>query len=707
MNTSTNAVCSARAEAPDVAVDFAPPAECGAVAHTQVCFAIPPQDEDFFASHITHDVQRDIRRLLGLCRLIHASRDRNGVQDECRRLAAIHLKRGFSASALRTKYYKYIKTGDWRVLWDKAKAPLPSDYKLPGAFLQFVIALMENNQRKFAPAHTELIHIWRTHSDFNGKRYDTIPGYQQWPDCDPYGSSPRGWSYANLSRQIARHASRFTTVSARIGRSAARQHALKVYSSREHVACGEYILFDDHEFDLKINFPKQRRAMRPRGFCAMDLLSACCISKSFKPTLWDEAEEKKRGLTEKDFMWFVVDLLTRIGHRTDERGTAFVVEWGTAAIRDQFEQRIHDATRGLVRIERSGKFGAPAHIGQAEGRTHGNFRFKALIESFFNPLNNFLGSLPGQVGKDRNHSPEQLHGLERENDKLLQIAERLGEEHGLQFPFLTWREFLDRALYIIDLLNKRTGHKLQGWEKLGFIAKEWRLASTPETLWLPASNMEQLPPEERRVAVALIQSNPALTRSRRLSPQEVWEARQSELRPLPLFKLPELLGPDLARELSVHAGVFEFEDQELDSDPLRFMAVDPRKGRLDGKFTCYINPFNLSHLVACDSHNRVMGICARIIPPSRNDIEGIKRQMGNARAWEASALAELNARHIDGARASVARRAHNAGVIERAARIQSTKSAEPVESIDLRPEPAPSVGMTGSDDSTPETYDLR
>src|ERR1044071_8856973 len=86
-----------------------------------LCFLIPPQDEDFFASHIPCKVQRDIRQLLSLCRSIHAARDTAGVMDECRRLAAIHLERGFSASSLRTKYYRYIQTGDWRVLWDKAK----------------------------------------------------------------------------------------------------------------------------------------------------------------------------------------------------------------------------------------------------------------------------------------------------------------------------------------------------------------------------------------------------------------------------------------------------------------------------------------------------------------------------------------------------------------------------------------------------------
>jgi hypothetical protein len=95
---------------------------------------------------------------------------------------------------------------------------------------------------------------------------------------------------------------------------AASQHARKVLKTRVGLAVGEFILFDDQEYDLKVNFlgNAQRRAMRPLGLNALDLFSACSFAYGLKPTLSHE-DGAKQKLREIDMMWFVVHVLTAFG----------------------------------------------------------------------------------------------------------------------------------------------------------------------------------------------------------------------------------------------------------------------------------------------------------------------------------------------------------------------------------------------------------
>jgi hypothetical protein len=77
------------------------------------------------------------------------------------------------------------------------------------------------------------------------------------------------------------------------------------------------------------------------------------------------------------------------------------------------------ASGGAIKVERGGMQGAAAHAGQYAGRSKGNFRIKAALESLGNLIHNEMAFLPGQTGKDRQHAPEQLHGLLKHNDALL------------------------------------------------------------------------------------------------------------------------------------------------------------------------------------------------------------------------------------------------------------------------------------------------
>ncbi len=629
----------------------------------------PPLNDAHFAA-LPDEVRTEVRELLAAFRQIQES---GNVLGTCKRLAGLATlqgkRRGWSAVRLKKKYEAFVRSGgDWKVLINRAKAPV--DRKtMPAEFLEFWRGLCQRNQRCNSQAHRELLVIWRTRFDpVTRQEVKSIPGYSTWPKENPIYGHPDGWSDGNLDRYTP---DKYDLVLSRIGRAAASQYRLPVLTTRVGLRVGQYYQFDDHEFNKKVNFLGVKKAMRPRGFTAVDVFSSCFFATSFKPTLWDEDQEKKKVLSERDFAWFVIMVLTRYGFRTDEIGTILCCEHGTAAIGSVLEQRIFDATRGHVRLETSGMFGGAAHAGQFEAAGKGNFKFKGLIESFFNLIDNYLASYRGQVGKDRNHCPEQLHGMDRYNDMLIRFGLEKPELVGrLNHPFHSFGEFTEILLSAFRAINTTDKHELEGWERMGFIATEWRL--TADGPFLPESALLDLPPEERRIALALIDRNPALKRTRKLGRQEVYDRGSGDLTRLEYFMLPTLLGPENCVKnpqskddtFAVRSQLLTVEDSDIDPDPMHFIARNS-EGRLpEGeRYKCFLNPFDPSHLVACDARLRPVAVCQRYVAPCRADAEGVKRVMGQAKAAEAEAIQRAGLRQIGEAKAIVAMREHNAAVI--------------------------------------------
>lgn len=642
----------------------------GRVSLQTATFSIPTEDEREFCE-LPESVREEVRRMLRYSRHIHVAKKKSQA---VRWIASQHAgQRGYSVQSIWRKYYALVNSGDWRAIIDRAKSQSSVvSGQLPVAFLEFWRRLCENNQRVCSQAYRELIAIWRTGFDSAKNRYTSIPGYAEWPNAAVETGVPPGWGERNLYRH---RPSDFHLSLSRQGRAAASGHRLKMYRTRKGLRIGEFIQFDDHEYNVKVNFPGQFKAMRPRGFTAMDVLSSFPVAKSFKPTLWDLEEEKKCALTEKDFAWFVIHVLCEVGYRADDAGTALCVEWGTAAIRSQLEQRISDATGGRVRVERGGKFGTEGkgrlHVnGQFQGQPKGNFRFKGLIESFWNIIDNYLAGIPGQVGKDRDHSPEQLYGAERYNDKLLKLESVVSGQLSVGFkkPFYSWEEFLTAALACYQAIEDATDHECEGWEKCGFVAKEWRLSESMP--WMGFEKLLALPDAERSIAEALIMRSEALHRVRRFSRREAFEKGRHELAKLPPFHWPALMGIENAvgqgDALRVSQGVIEFQDSNIDSEPLRFIAMDEHGRTLTDKYVGFVNPFNTSVLVACDAKLRVKAICPLAEASCHNDVDGIRHQMGRARSLEAAAIREYEQRHGPEIRANKQMREHNAEIIRQA-----------------------------------------
>lgn len=665
-------------------------------------FAKPVGDPDWCRvpnepSRIGRGVRDDIVLTLRFLERIHGARNKHG---EMRLIAAEqNYAPGYTAESLRRKYKTFMRSGgDWRTLIDRRRAPREKQANLKFEFLQFVAGLVERHQRalSFAAAHRRLLEMARDPQHLapcdltvagklvkRGQPVRECPGYGMWPELDWHGDYPAGWSYDNIHEQLRRlpDFNTFTRVAARQGRTAASVFRQKAITTRYGLLAGEFYQFDDDVNDLHVNFVgNQRRIMRPLGLTCLDLLSACAIRYGFKPTIWDEATEAKKVLTQDDMFWFVVNVLTTVGYRTDARGTTFILEHGTAAISAEFEQRIADSTGGKVRCARSGIDRRPVSPGMFEGVARGNFRFKAALESFFNLKRNEMAALPGATGLNRFQQPEGLDAAKRYNERLLLASQALSRpEQKLIFPFLEWNAFVTLALDIHQTINHRTEHALEGWEKCGFVSRQFRLPGT--SAFLPWNQFEGLPVITQEGLAALMKQDATLTRVQRLSPQSVWNHHSQGLTRLPESELLDLLGENLGESVKVNrAGEVLIERQDISSEPLHYSA------RLNGlrlpegdEYLAFLNPYAPERLALFDARRRYVGSLEQWQAVSRNDVEGVRRHLGALAKAEAEDLIPLAQRGAALAQAAHEMRTHNAAILAEVQRPGRSASAQAIQ----------------------------
>lgn len=634
----------------------------------------------------------EVRTLLLIMEAIHAAKKK---RPECERQAKLCAFR-WSTRTLEDKYLLFMRGNrdfprySWQLLLNKAKAPVGrrNDAVMKYQFLEFWRKLGEENQRCWSGAHTELVQIFKTGYGFPRnnrppKHYKKIPGYATWPEAEADTGLPAGWSLGNLMRHTSE---KYDQVAARVGRSKASEHRLPVLTSRigqdgRSLKFGAYFEFDDHEFNQKVMF--QKKPMRPLGFGAVELLSGCLCHVGYKPTLWNYEDEVKQKLTEREFMWFVVSHLCSVGYRNDATGTELIVERGTAAIRSEFRERIERVFGGRVRVWVGGRFGRGAHDGQFKGASKGNFKTKRLVEGMWSLVDNQSASLPAQVGKDRNHSPEQLYGIEQ----YVAATQRRAEAAGLsperlallEFPVMNYSVWRDAQMELVRRVNACRQHKLEGWEKLGFIIPIWRFPELPgeQARWLPWSHFDKLPEDQKPVVRAMLDANPELLSTVRLSRQDIFNARRRELTQAPFELLPELVGIENAlnggKPVEVKKGLFSFDDAEMDADTLHFTAKDVGSRTAHNhlangdEYILFANPYDPRFVVACNENAggklRVAAVCPRYEVPCVDDEKAVIVSLGNQAAWEGAAHERLNRRHADKGTEIRRMKSHNDAVI--------------------------------------------
>ena len=663
-------------------------------------YSIPSPDSQEFA-RLPDKVKADVRCWMCITEAIE--RAPSALAEISAQACAHTGRRGFSRANVMRKYYAWKATHDWHVFVNHSKTPKDASKKLPEAFVEFWKMFCEKNQRKSRPAWRRLMEYWRA-----GQQ---IPGYPP-PAADAVsppaavGGIPAGWGYRNLMRhQPAAHELSL----ARIGRSTAAPFRPLVFTTRVGLKPAQFYVFDDLEHDLKVNFLGINKvAMRPLELACLDLFSGCKVAYGMKPTIDDDGVKQK--LKEREMRFLLAYIVTRIGFRPE--GTTLCVEHGTAAIRPDIERILLDASDGAITVARSGIEGAAALV--YEGRGKGNFRFKAALESHHSLAHNELAHLPGQMGKDRDHSPEELHGRERHNNALLRAIKYLPPERAalLDFPFLEFGVFMELAGQVYQQINNRYWHDLEGWLEAHLVQHEFRLGL--DLPWLSAAQLAATPPHERAAINALL-AQPGYTRSRKMSPQEVWDSGKAELIRLPGHIAPVIIGTDNATERRVgDNGLIEFQDRNLGPGTFRYLAQCQTPSGVTitlperEKIMAFCNPFDPSVLHVCKagaSAGAYIGEFPRWNSVQRDDTEAVKRQMGAAVKAEYELLRPFQKRHTAEMRARTTAARNNAGILS-GARVTAHEQEvdEAVDSVHVRAADRRAALVTASPENNADKF---
>ena len=574
---------------------------------------------------------------------------------------------GMSPGSWRAKYYALRNTGDWQVLARKVDTePAAIAATREPRFICHLLTLVEKFQRKNSPAFRELRRQWL--------RRDPIPGYEGHPG---WPSLPEGWSPRNLADIVKRETTKAALRSIRVGTSSKTNEFLPhVITTRQGLWPGAVWQFDDMWHNNHVTLGFKRDLVRTLELGAHDVFASHRFHWGAKPRVKKE-DGSRENLAGKDMRLFLAGLFHR--HGRSRFGTMCMSEHQTAKIEEDIARLLYDSTGGMLRVDYQPIEGKQAALsGFWPGTEGGNFRAKACLESTHNLIQNDSSALPMQTGSHHTglkgpvtteriiayigrilrdvakHAPHRL--------KLLRLPTH--DFHTQFIPFLTDYYHFGLAM--------RTDHDLEAWEALGHVVTEYTMCPGSDQ-WLSEEAFLALPVVSRVALSEAIRMAPKQwTNRRNLSPLEVWNRRRAEdFVPVPPAVLCEIVGGDLAREVTARRGFLTFEDQDISCDPLIYKAKycsGPRRGEEIGhgeKVQLVVFPFDDgSTALAVDAKGKFLGelpLYKKVLPinpdafgssasfDDRPDIrsEDLKRAAGEKHSRIAEILEPVRIRHAE------------------------------------------------------------
>ncbi len=617
-----------------------------------------PHSDTLAFSAMPKDVRDEVMLWAGIIAEIDAAKSK------CKAMAEIAKRypgsKSLSDHNIKTKYYAFRREG-WKALVNKAKlshshplvAPKSHDGQ-PPSFIQYWKGLQESYQRSSQAAYRELVRRYRSGADIPGignwrsvwaEKRNTLP-----PDTFPVnGPMPGGWSLRNLSRPQFRP-TKFELTVCRQGRSAAAKFRPKVITTRVGMEVGQIYVFDDVKHDNLVTMIGQLTPMCPLEFCCIDYFSACQIAYGSQPTIKNMETGKKKMLEEKEMRFLLAHVLLTVGFHP--AGCQLQMEHGSATVRKDLEEILLMASNDRLLVEKGGIDRRPAHDGYFMCRPKGNSRFKAALESLHNLKHNDMALLAGQTGKDRDHSPEALHGLIKYNEDLLKVAFQYPDlAERLNYPTLEFNQWKQAVKPIYERINGRTDHHLEGWIEAGLVRNRFQLIEGGDEI--PMEVLDKMEPAKRAaIEAAMIPLPP-----RRLSPAEVFHAGSKKLEKLPMSFAPLILGEQnaLPKRLG-HDSLFTFEEMRIGPGQHQYVGrahtpegtlipLDPGK-----EYLLWISPFDPSGVFVADLRGAFIGACKLWDRVCRTDTEGVHRKIGKAESIHSDLLVEVKQRHAAEAR---------------------------------------------------------
>lgn len=595
----------------------------------------PPPGDEIFAG-LPKPVRDEVRAWVRAFRTVPLVKPIELAKDRIARIM------GCSITTVERKLTMIRKGGDWRVFIDnRAIAASNATRVKDPRFQSFIKTRFEAHKRVSASAIEELYRMWRNRED--------IPGYEGWPG---WPNIPEGWSERNLYRQ---QPSKTELKAFRIGLSAAYAGMPQVFSTRVGLWCMSHCMFDDLIHDDFIRVGTRSAVGRVMELDALEVLSGYKIAWGTKPRLPKKDNPTQfEGLKEKNMRLLLASVLFGTGY--SERGTVLLCEHGTAAIREKVRQILFDATGGVIRVRDSGITGdEQAVLASWKGEGKGNPRFKAPIEVLRALIHNRKDYLLGATGPNVERRPEILGKVLDYQQEILELATRLPQQRRelLVHPLMEYHsQFLPLLSDLYALINNRTNHSLEGWEKCGFLTTDYRWSPMAND-WLTGKDFLALPEADRDHLTRAVLARPNdYSRTRRLSPSEVFAMGSRDLLPIGPEVVCDLLLDDLGREEKVKGSYFRFQDSEVDPEELIFEArlIAPgatRERELpEGeKYHVFVNPFAADWLFVCDARKAFLGLARRVQRVSRLDEAATLRAFGRAGERKADRLAALRLRH--------------------------------------------------------------
>jgi hypothetical protein len=227
---------------------------------------------------------------------------------------------------------------------------------------------------------------------------------------------------------------------------------------------------------------------------------------------------------------------------------------------------------------------------------------------------------------------------------------------------------------VVEVINCRIDHDLEGWRNCGHFIHEWR----PSALmpWLPEAKLLQFENGEAAAIAAVLAGNASLKRERALSPREVFERGRANLVKLPLSSAALFLqevAVSTDAERPVKQGFLEVQVPEIDPDePLRFglMRRDGRGTeealREGQKYLVRVNPLDTRFAWLYDAKGAFAGVAPFYDRARRDDPKALQRKFAAKRKALAPLIEEGRRLAAPITRAATDRAAANAEVFDRA-----------------------------------------
>lgn len=523
---------------------------------------------------------------------------------------------------------------------------------LPKEFVAFWHGLCGLHQRQKAAAVYR--NLFREHlalgkiipgydTDWRGIWATENPGREVPARC-PYsvgGQHPHGWSYRNLN--LLRPGK---DVWAGAAQGAQAMHSLlpSVPHTRVGLAFGSLFVIDDVWHDQKVLLLGQKQAERPLELGMMECLTGRYVSWGLTPVT-RRADGSRVMLKESYMRYLLSDLLCRVG--VNPNGITILAEHGTAAIRGGMLAEINaeigrlTGVKEFIKVETSSVYGAPIVAGLFAERPRGNPRFKAMLESSWNLLHNELAMLPGQVGKDRDNSPQDIKGRDDEVRALQPIVNALIQEATPEIErmitmgdYMSFYDFEKILRKVKGYIENRTDHHLEGWDACGFIRRVAIIGGAEVDIDAQAADNPDMAPQLQE----LIRVTRAPVQARAMSPLAAWHRCEGETQLVryPMSLAAVILGEACGKRVKVSdKGTITLSDEFGATRTITFNAlVDDGTGRLatlprGETYICNFNPFDGHTLLVSDLAGRYVGSnSAPYLPVTHGNREADKINLG-------------------------------------------------------------------------------